>query len=254
LHLLPGLTRIRGVLRTRYNQYDSLIAPLTDWLTRHGVRIETGTTVTSVGIEGGPEDRHVSSLTLRSGERIPVAAEDRVFLTLGSMTDGATYGSNTTAPPRAPGPQPSWDLWRALAREIPGMGAPETFCADAGRTGWTSFTVTLPRPEFRDHVEHLTGNPTGTGGLVTIRDSAWLMSFVFFKQPHFRSQPKGTTVFWGYGLRGDRPGDFVAKPMWDATGDEIVDELCGQLRLSDHRAEWFADARVLPCHMPFITS
>ena len=28
LHLLPGLTRIAGILRTRYNQYDSIVAPI----------------------------------------------------------------------------------------------------------------------------------------------------------------------------------------------------------------------------------
>ncbi len=254
IHLLPGLTRIKGVLRTRYNQYDSLIAPLVDWLAARGVRIETGATVTGAEIVGSAEDRRIAALDLGSGERVPVAPEDRVLLTLGSMTDGATYGSNTAPAPRAPGPCPSWDLWRALARQSPGLGAPETFCGTPERTGWTSFTVTMPRAEFRDHIETLTGNATGTGGLVTIRDSAWLMSFVMFNQPHFRGQAEGSTVFWAYGLRGDRPGDFVARPMREATGDQMIEELCGHLRLSDKRAEWFAGARVLPCHMPFITS
>lgn len=33
-----------------------------------------------------------------------------------------------------------------------------------------------------------------TGGIVTVRDSAWLMSWTFNRQPHFKAQPK--TSWW----------------------------------------------------------
>jgi oleate hydratase len=42
--------------------------------------------------------------------------------------------------------------------------------------------------------------------------------------------------------------------MWEAAGDEIIEELAGQLKLSPEQAAWFDDARVRPCPMPFITS
>jgi oleate hydratase len=77
---------------------------------------------------------------------------------------------------------------------------------------------------------------------------------VLFHQPHFRGQKHGAYTFWGYGLRGERPGDFVKKPMREATGNEIIAELCGHLNLSKAQAAWFDDARVLPCRMPYITS
>ena len=67
-------------------------------------------------------------------------------------------------------------------------------------------------------MEDFSGNRTGTGGLVTFADSGWLLSIVMFHQPHFRGQPAERPVFWGYGLRGDRPGDVVRKPMAQATG------------------------------------
>lgn len=254
MHLFPGFTRIKGILRTRYNQYDSVIAPLIDWLGARGVRFDSGATVAGIEIEGDESHRDVTGIALADGSHIPVRAEDRVFLTLGSMTDGASYGSTDNAPPLAPGPTPSWDLWRALATRHPGFGNPGAFAGDIDKRAWTSFTVTMDRPEFRDWLEAFTGNATGTGGLVTIRDSGWLMSFVMFNQPHFRAQPEGSTVFWGYGLRGDRPGDFVPKPMWQATGEEIIAELCWQLRLSPSQRQWFDGARVLPCRMPYITS
>ena len=40
----------------------------------------------------------------------------------------------------------------------------------------------------------------GTGGLVTFKDSNWLMSIVLPHQPHFLNQPEGVQVFWGYAL------------------------------------------------------
>lgn len=254
IHLFPGFTRIKGILRTRYNQYDSLIAPLADWLRDRGVRFDSGAVVTGLEIEATGAGRDVTAITLSDGRQIAVRAEDRVFVTLGSMTDGATYGTNTSAPPLAPAPTPAWDLWRDLARSHPGFGNPDAFAGAIDKTAWTSFTVTMDRPGFRDHLEEFTGNRTGTGGLVTIRDSAWLMSFVMFHQPHFRDQPDDTIVFWGYGLRGDRNGDFVPKPMWQASGDEILAELCWQLRLTPAQRQWFEGARVLPCRMPYITS
>jgi oleate hydratase len=82
-----------------------------------------------------------------------------------------------------------------------------------------------------------------------------MLSVVIFHQPHFRSQPADQSVFWGYGLRGERKGDAVRKPMAKSTGVEILDELAHQLRLSPaQRATCFDGARVRTCRMPLITS
>jgi oleate hydratase len=135
------------------------------------------------------------------------------------------------------------------------MGRPDVFAGYPDWTSWTSFTVTLAAPAFVTFMEEFSGNRTGTGGLVTFLDTGWLMSIVMFHQPHFRSQPEEQPVFWGYGLRGDRSGDVVTKPMAEATGAEIFKELTHQLRLTPEQlAEFFNDARVIPCRMPLITS
>jgi oleate hydratase len=103
-------------------------------------------------------------------------------------------------------------------------------------------------------MEKFTSNVTGTGGLVTFADSSWLMSIVMFHQPHFRDQAENTFVFWGYGLRGDRVGDFVPKPMWDCTGDEVLSELAGHLSLDEAGRDWFRTAKAVLSRMPYITS
>lgn len=254
IHLFPGFTRIAGILRTRFNQYDSMIAPIETWLRDRNVRIATGRQVTDVTILGTLQDRRVTALTLADGERVTVSEEDRVYLTLGSMTDASVQGTNDRAPDLGDTEGGAWALWRKLAAAHEGFGRPGAFCSDTDKTAWHSFTVTLDSPDFFEFMEDFTNNRTGTGGLITLAGSGWTLSIVLFHQPHFRGQKHGTYTFWGYGLRGDRPGDFVRKPMWNATGNEIITELCGHLKLDAAQAAWFDKARVLPCRMPYITS
>ncbi len=254
IHLFPGFTRIEGILRTRYNQYDSMIAPIVAWLRARGVRMELTKQLVDVTLEGTRQSRRITALRMQDGSSIAVGGMDFVYLTLGSMTDGSALGDNDTAPVLDDAPGGAWTLWRKLASEHEGFGRPEAFCGDTQKTAWNSFTVTLDGPDFIEFMEDYSGNRTGTGGLVTIADSGWLMSFVIFHQPHFRGQQHGRYVFWGYGLRGDRPGDVVKKPMWQATGDEIITELAHHLRLTPEQKAWFDTAKVRPCRMPFITS
>ena len=65
------------------------------------------------------------------------------------------------------------------------------------------------------------------------------------------NQPADVQVFWGYALFPDRIGNFVAKPMADCNGAEILRELCGHLRFDLKTVE---SANCIPCRMPYITS
>jgi len=58
-----------------------------------------------------------------------------------------------------------------------------------------------------------------TGGIVTARDSKWLLSWTVNRQPHFKQQPKDQIVVWVYALFVDTPGDYVKKPMQECTGE-----------------------------------
>ncbi|CAN5586243.1 hypothetical protein BH10PSE18_BH10PSE18_51550 [soil metagenome] len=96
----------------------------------------------------------------------------------------------------------------------------------------------------------------GEGGLITFTDSNWLMSIVLPHQPHFIGQPEDVQVFWGYGLAMDKPGNFVAKPMGECTGRELMTELLGHLGAGTGKGTdaILAQSICLPCLMPFITS
>ena len=246
---------LAGVKRTVFNQYDSLVMPLVAWLRGHGVHFVTGCTVTDLDHSDSDGTFAVTGIrTLRDGkaEVIAVGPTDLVILQNGSMTDASSLGSMTRAPDKkGKADSTSWALWEKLAQGRPDFGNPAPFNSCIAQSAWQSFTVTLKTPAFFDAMQTFSDNEAGTGGLVTFKDSNWLMSIVLANQPHFATQPADVQVFWGYALLTDRIGDFVAKPLDDCTGAEILHELAGHLRLDP---ETMATANCIPCRMPYITS
>jgi oleate hydratase len=109
---------------------------------------------------------------------------------------------------------------------------------------------------FLDYMENFSGNVDGTGGLVTLTDSNWLMSFVIARQPHFPSQPDDVKIFWGYGLYPDRKGNYIGKTMADCTGAEMLEELYYHLKIQDIMKPLTEAGMVncIPVAMPFIDS
>jgi len=186
------------------------------------------------------------------GEVIAVNDCDFVFLQNGSMTDASSLGSMTTAPAQlTKADSGNWTLWEKLAKGRPEFGNPAAFNRCLAQSCWESFTVTLKTPAFFDQMIQFSGNEPGIGGLVTFKDSNWLMSIVLAYQPHFPNQPPDVQVFWGYSLFPDRVGNFVPKPMAECNGTEILRELCGHLRFDLDTVE---GANCIPCRMPYITS
>lgn len=185
-------------------------------------------------------------------ETIPVNDGDLVFIQNGSMTDASSLGSMTSAPGKlTKADSGGWTLWEKMAEGRPQFGNPAVFSSCIAQSCWESFTVTLKKPAFFDKMNQFSGNEAGTGGLVTFKDSNWLMSVVLAHQPHFANQPAGVQVFWGYSLFPDRVGNFVPKPMAECNGAEILRELCGHLRFDQETVE---SANCIPCRMPYITS
>jgi oleate hydratase len=168
------------------------------------------------------------------------------------MNDDTSLGTMTEPAPRlTKTDSQGWALWESIAKGRPEFGNPSAFNTSIPESYWLSFTVTCRDPRFFDKMEAFSGNRAGTGGLVTFRDSNWLMSVVLYHQPHFAGQPKDVQVFWGYALHPDRVGNFVAKPMSECGGADILNELCGHLNFD---RDVFETAICVPCRMPYITS
>jgi oleate hydratase len=248
---------LAGVKRTVFNQYDSMVRPLQAWLSQQGVNFEKGCFVTDFELGSEADKVVVRAIKFRRAgktvtETVALGADDLVFFQNGSMTDASSFGSMTRAPDQLTKQDSGgWTLWERLAEGRPDFGNPAAFNSSIPESWWESFTVTLKDTAFFDRMEAFSGNKAGTGGLVTFKDSNWLMSVVLAHQPHFADQPADVQVFWGYALHPDRIGDFVAKPMSECSGAEILQELCGHLNFD---RKTFAKAICIPCRMPYITS
>lgn len=257
-HMVAGFNRLEGILRTVYNQYDSMVRPLQKWLEERGVNFETNTRVVDLGFDGVSDETIVRRIAVeRNGTpgEIAVNANDHVLVTLGSMTEGSSLGSMDTAPVlKAKADGGAWTLWERIAAGRPAFGRPAAFADHVDQSKWVSFTTTLADPTFLRLVRDFTGNVPGEGGLITFPQSSWLASIVIPHQPHFIGQPDDVSVFWGYGLSVDEPGDFVRKPMSACTGREILTEILGHLRIGAEASGILERAICIPCMMPFITS
>ncbi|MBC3863242.1 oleate hydratase [Undibacterium jejuense] len=246
---------LAGVKRTVLNQYDSLVVPLQRWLEAQGVHMISNCLVTDLEFKNDGDNIEVLGLRyLLKGQTETLQLEDGdlTFLQNGSMTDASSLGSMTAAPAKLKKTQSgSWSLWEKIAEGRPMLGNPKAFNSCVAQSDWASFTVTLKDSAFFDQMHNFSGNEAGTGGLVTFKDSNWLMSIVLAHQPHFANQPSDVFVFWGYGLFPDRIGNFIPKAMADCTGEEILQELCGHLRFD---FDTVLTANCIPCRMPYITS
>jgi oleate hydratase len=258
LGLFPDLWDMQHILRTPICQYQAFIEPLAAWLQARGVKLLTGTFVSRIGLAPDPDRITVEQLEFERGgtvSAVAVGPEDIVLLTTGSQAAGMSVGSMTEPPPKRGGGA-SWALWQRLAEERPGFGNPEVFFGDAvvSDSRWVTFTVTTTGDEFIELMTALTGSEPGRGGLVTLKDSGWVLSLSIFHQPEVVGQPDGTKIWWGYGLHPERPGDFVQKPMDACTGAEILEEVLRQLRFDRQFDAIMASSICIPCDMPYVNN
>jgi oleate hydratase len=258
-HMVSGFNTLTGIMRTVYNQYDSMVRPLQKWLQERGVKFQLNTRVTNLAIRDDSAGYAVERIICdREGraEEIEIGATDKVIVTLGSMTEASSLGSMDSAPalPEGKPEGASWDLWEKIAADRPQFGHPTNFSDFLEESKWVSFTTTLRDPAFFRLIGDLTGNVPGEGGLITFPESSWLASIVLPHQPHFIGQPADVDVFWGYGLSVDKLGDFVKQPMSGCSGREIMMEIMGHLRIDAESKKILETSTCIPCMMPFITS
>jgi oleate hydratase len=264
IHHVGGLPDFKALKFTKYNQYESLILPMVRYLEPRGVRFQYDTRVTNVefSIEGG---RKVAKriVFIRGGreEGIDLLEDDLVFITNGSCTENSSLGDQDRPAVLNRETGGCWELWRSIAAQDPSFGRPDKFCSSIDQTNWESATVTTLDEKIPAYIERICkrdpfSGQVVTGGIVTAKDSKWLLSWTVNRQPQFKEQPKGQLAVWVYALFSDLPGDYVQKPMRDCTGREICMEWLYHMGVPEAEIPVLAgeSARTVPCMMPYITA
>jgi oleate hydratase len=256
---LPRLSTLTGLRRTRRSEHQSIILPLHDWLRVQGVTFTHGATVTDMDFaRDGDAGRRATCLyfTSRGTPRtMDLGPHDHVLITLGSMAANAARGDDGSPPaPDLAHRDETWRLWESIARKQPAFGHPGAFTSHVEDTAWLSFTLTTTTPDLTWYISHLTGNRDGTGGLVTFRDSPWLLTLAVPPQPHFTGQAATARTALGYGMRLDVPGDHVPVTMPLANGRQLLEELIGQLGMTRNASGVRANTKTNSVLLPYAGS
>ena len=264
IHHIGGLPDLSALKFTKYNQYESLILPMVKYLEAHGVHFQYDTRVTNVIFDITPEKKAARKiLMIHNGQEecIDLLDDDLVFVTNGSCTENSSLGDDDHAPVLNDTPGGCWELWKNIAAQDLSFGNPDKFCSETDKTTWESATVTTLDDRIPPYIQKVCkrdpfSGKVVTGGIVTCKDSSWLMSYTLNRQPHFKEQPKDQLVVWVSGLFTDVPGDYVKKPMRECTGREITEEWLYHLGVPVEEIPDMAanSARCIPCMMPYITA
>ena len=264
IHHIGGLPDFKALRFTRYNQYETMILPMVKYLEGFGVQFHYGVQVTNVQFDCNKTRKLATRIdVLRDGkpDAIALTENDLVFITHGGCVENSATGSQDKPAPFNTELRPGggWDLWKKIAAQDPSFGHPEKFCSTPEQTNWMSATVETLDDRIIPYIKKIckrdpfTGGVV-TGGIVTVKDSSWLLSWTINRQPQFRDQPEGHCLVWLYSLFTDKPGDFVKKPMRDCTGKEICMEWLYHLGVPADQIEDMAahSANTVPVMMPYI--
>ncbi len=265
IHHIGGLPDFKALRFTKYNQYESMILPMVKYLEAHNVKFHFGVKVDNVIFDcSNPSKKLAKQIEVtEDGKKnyIDLTEDDLVFITNGGCVENSAMGSQDS--PAAYNTElkegGGWDMWRKIAAQDPSFGHPDKFCYDPEQTNWESATIETLDQNIIPYIKNIckrdpfTGKVT-TGGIVTVKDSSWLLSWTINRQPQFRNQPKDHCLVWVYSLFTDRPGDYIKKPMRECTGKEICEEWLYHIGVPEDKIEEYAtkSANTVPVMMPYI--
>lgn len=270
VHHIDGLPDFSALRFTKYNQYESMILPLTKYLESNGVKIEYGIDVKNVIFESKQNKKVATQIIYENKgleKTIDLIEDDLVFITNGCCTDTSCYGDQNNAPDLSKiknGNGESWDLWKNIASQASNgeFGNPDKFCGNVDLTNWMSATIEVSDENIIKHIIDICkrdprkGKFT-TGGIVTVKDSTenWYLSWTINRQPQFKSQNKNSVLVWVYALNTTKPGNFIEKAIKTCTGKEICEEWLYHIGIPTNEIEKYADkCNTTTCYMPYINA
>jgi len=267
-----------GVNRTRYNQYESIMKPLINYLEKEGCHIVLNRRVVDWKFKDSKmQDEitvtglHMVNTKTDENEFVPVDNDTAVIFTNGSITDSATLGDFNTPAAENMDYGAASSLRKKASDHFYNLGNPDKFFADRDASEWVSFTLTTKNHLFLNEIARITTQEPGnalnsfisTEPVTPLGQKDVTMSIVVHHQPHFTSQKPNETVLWGYFLYPRRHGEIIDKPYIEMTGKEMLQELIGQLSKVDpgpinisDKEEEIMDSVIncIPVYMPYASA
>ena len=185
IHHIGGLPDFKALRFTKYNQYESMILPMIEYLKGFGVQFHYGVQVVNVEFDCTPARKLAKRIDIiREGKEdaIDLTENDLVFITNGGCVENSSRGSQNEPAPYNTEIKPGggWDMWRKIAAQDPSFGHPDKFCHDPEQTNWMSATVETLDQRIIPYITKICkrdpfSGKVVTGGIVTVKDSSWLM-------------------------------------------------------------------------------
>jgi oleate hydratase len=237
-----------GVNRTRYNQFESIMLPLLNYLQDQGCHFILNRRVTEFEFKPTTMQDEITVTKIKmtntetnEPEEVVIDDQTAVIFTNGSITDSATLGDYHTPAAENPDYGAAASLWKQIAQQFYNLGKPDKFFADRSASEWVSFTLTTKNHLLLDEITRITTQVPGnalnsflsTEPITSLGQKDVNMSIVVHHQPHFTTQKPNETVIWGYFLYPRRRGEFIQKPYIEMNGKEMAQELIGQLAKVD---------------------
>ena len=126
-----------GVNRTRYNQYESIMKPLINYLEKEGCHIVLNRRVVDWKFKDSKmQDEitvtglHMVNTKTDENEFVPVDDDTAVIFTNGSITDSATLGDFNTPAAENMDYGAASSLWKKASDHFYNLGNPDKFFAD----------------------------------------------------------------------------------------------------------------------------
>lgn len=267
-----------GINRTRYNQYESIMMPLINYLKDQGCQIILDRRVTKFDFKDSAMTDEITVTGLEmvntqtdEKEHVDIDADTGVIFTNGSITDSATLGDYDTPAPENMDYGAASSLWRQAASQFYNLGNPDKFFNDRDASEWLSFTLTTGDHLLLNEITRITTQLPGnalnsflsTEPITPLGQIDVDMSIVVHHQPHFTTQKPNEAVIWGYFLYPRRQSPLFGKPYMELTGREMLLELIdhlsqvdpGPVNIKDHEAE-ILDSVVnnIPVYMPYASA
>ena len=255
------ITALHTEMNPPYDSYNSWVVPTVRYLKTLGVEFIMGTRVVDVDFRPTTDEKTVTKLhCLQQGaaKDIPIRRNDFTFISIGSKVSDVKIGTMHKAPVTVQVDHPedgAFLLWQKMAAKQPELGNPLKFTASPDHSEFVIWSCTTKGKVWDKLVLGLTGNKRmGEQHEIVFPDSPWRNIFHVPWQPFVPNQTPDTTIIMGMCEHCGNKGEFVKKPMWACTGEEILTEFGKSFGWEEELPGIIKNSEITVYYEPYVTS